>query len=242
MLPLRRAAAGAGAGRMVLCAGRALLLPTHPPPRRHLVLTPCLPHVLHFTSSTTPMKATSTSTLRRRRPLPQQPHAACFCSKPKDGEDDLSPPSTPPSTPASSSSSGSPQPPRIDIPGVHYATKRLAIVYTCKVRLHLNQPFPPSRPTNPSLPPSLPPQVCETRSTKAFSQQAYDHGVVLVRCPGCDNLHLIVDRYVLVPPSLPPSLSPSLLDLINACSTLLVSPSSLPLSFPPLLLPLPLAD
>lgn len=25
-------------------------------------------------------------------------------------------------------------------------------------------------------------------------QQAYYHGVVLARCPGCDNLHLIADR------------------------------------------------
>lgn len=26
------------------------------------------------------------------------------------------------------------------------------------------------------------------------SQQAYYHGVVLVRCPGCNNLHLFADR------------------------------------------------
>ncbi|GAB5036627.1 zinc finger protein [Nannochloropsis oceanica] len=115
--------------------------------------------------------ASTRNSIRRKRYLPtQQQQYAGFCSKPKDGQDGLSPPSTASSTPASSpsTSSGSPQPPRIDIPGVHYADKRLAIVYTCK--------------------------VCETRSAKAFSQQAYDHGIVLVRCPDCDNLHLIVDR------------------------------------------------
>jgi len=46
--------------------------------------------------------------------------------------------------------------------------RRMAIMFTCK--------------------------VCGTRSTRSFSRRAYDHGVVIVQCPGCENRHLIADR------------------------------------------------
>ncbi|CBK20169.2 Zim17 [Blastocystis hominis] len=37
-------------------------------------------------------------------------------------------------------------------------------------------------------------KVCNTRSARKMSKEAYNHGVVLIRCPGCNNLHLIADH------------------------------------------------
>lgn len=36
--------------------------------------------------------------------------------------------------------------------------------------------------------------VCQTRLAKTMSRQTYEKGVVIVRCGGCKNLHLIADR------------------------------------------------
>ncbi|MED6203695.1 hypothetical protein PIB30_001939 [Stylosanthes scabra] len=37
-------------------------------------------------------------------------------------------------------------------------------------------------------------KVCETRSIKTVCRESYEKGVVVARCGGCNNLHLIADR------------------------------------------------
>ncbi|CAI9772999.1 unnamed protein product [Fraxinus pennsylvanica] len=37
-------------------------------------------------------------------------------------------------------------------------------------------------------------KVCDTRSVKTICRESYDKGVVVARCDGCNNLHLIADR------------------------------------------------
>ncbi|DBA04211.1 TPA: hypothetical protein N0F65_004319 [Lagenidium giganteum] len=56
----------------------------------------------------------------------------------------------------------------VDAPGVKQSGDKFVMLYTCS--------------------------VCETRAAKTISKHAYTKGVVLVRCPGCENLHLIADH------------------------------------------------
>ncbi|CAJ2629589.1 unnamed protein product [Trifolium pratense] len=37
-------------------------------------------------------------------------------------------------------------------------------------------------------------KVCETRSIKTACRESYEKGVVIARCGGCNNLHLIADH------------------------------------------------
>lgn len=37
-------------------------------------------------------------------------------------------------------------------------------------------------------------KVCSTRSVKTVSRESYEKGVVVARCGGCDNLHLLADH------------------------------------------------
>ena len=36
--------------------------------------------------------------------------------------------------------------------------------------------------------------ICKTRCEKEFSKNAYHKGVVIIRCSGCDSMHLIADN------------------------------------------------
>lgn len=63
---------------------------------------------------------------------------------------------------------GSPATLGSDVPGANKGDEFMIAMFTCK--------------------------VCETRSARKISKIAYYHGSVLVRCPGCKNLHVLADH------------------------------------------------
>mmetsp|Transcript_11830 Transcript_11830/g.20007 ORF Transcript_11830/g.20007 Transcript_11830/m.20007 type:complete len:128 (-) Transcript_11830:88-471(-) len=61
-----------------------------------------------------------------------------------------------------------------DVKGIKYRENQeggiLMMIYTCAVK------------------------GCNTKQARTFSKTSYKHGVVLLRCEGCNNLHLIADN------------------------------------------------
>ncbi|KAM0825288.1 hypothetical protein ACQ4PT_069654 [Festuca glaucescens] len=81
-----------------------------------------------------------------------------------DPEDSKTPPPAPASVPAAGSSFKVRDASSLKISPRH----DLAMIFTCK--------------------------VCDTRSMKMASRESYENGVVVARCGGCNNLHLMADR------------------------------------------------
>jgi len=73
--------------------------------------------------------------------------------------------------PGSSSFNNNKEPSRVqpsDKPATGFASKKFELLYTCN--------------------------ICETRNSNLVSRVAYNNGVVIARCKGCQNQHLIADN------------------------------------------------
>jgi protein import protein ZIM17 len=67
----------------------------------------------------------------------------------------------------------------VDVPGVQTGGDKMILMFTCT--------------------------VCDTRSARKISKRAYNEGIVMVRCAGCNNRHLIADRMGVFEDSIPSS-------------------------------------
>ena len=76
--------------------------------------------------------------------------------------------STLPPLPSAPSIGAAPAAAAPSLPGVRAEEDAYALLFTCR--------------------------VCETRTARRVSKSAYHTGTVLIRCPGCRNMHLIADH------------------------------------------------
>jgi protein import protein ZIM17 len=76
--------------------------------------------------------------------------------------------STLPPLPSAPSIGAAPAAAAPSLPGVRAEEDAYALLFTCR--------------------------VCETRTARRVSKAAYHTGTVLIRCPGCRNMHLIADH------------------------------------------------
>jgi hypothetical protein len=92
------------------------------------------------------------------------------------------------------------------IPGAVHGGDKMVMLYTCrvcetrsartisKVRGHHSSSLPRIPRTSRSRNPQPLARTCLRRGPTHALQLAYSSGVVLVRCPGCRNLHLVADH------------------------------------------------
>lgn len=105
--------------------------------------------------------------LARLSPLPSRRAARCLCGSGGSSNDSAAPGLAKPAEEAVRVASGGAIA-RGRVGGVKTPGAKMSMTFTC--------------------------DVCDTRSTKIFHRHSYEKGTVIVRCPGCENLHLVADN------------------------------------------------